>query len=437
MKFNLILFIVNLCLIAFLNTPSISFSQTKMLKWSIISGGDMGANPNGSGQFYRYAPSAVQITENIKKFWWCGNTESGVVRDSIIYRSLTLTPWKWSLETAALCPGTGSPKTQCKDPGTERFTLWDGEHVCDPEVIGGVFMMSGKSYSYAIFYLGAQAVSSGIPCSSPRPHGDNYFCVEDFWRSERNAIGVAFSNNLDGPWTKYAQPLIAYPNESSCSGTCWGVGQPSATIISGGRVLLFYTRRAGVGDKLNGVVRRIVDLSQFNGALSPTTQGPVNANKGPVLDFIDFKSIPPLALTATGLKDTRNTTNPVYKEWLNNISIVYRSTDDTFLMYRDGESTGDIVSRKWQVAYISGIHIWQGDGSWNVLTTQGAEDSYAPGFSHVNNGGLQRNIHGGLFNNNWLEVFPTRMNIKSNPFGFGTGLETYRMNTVYGTLKTE
>ena len=81
-------------------------------------------------------------------------------------------------------------------PGT-----WDSVYVCNPKVIGGIFVNplgDGQTYAYAMYYV---ATADGVT----------------------NNIGVAFSK--DGiSWKKYPQPVI----RTTHSAPAYGVGQPAA-----------------------------------------------------------------------------------------------------------------------------------------------------------------------------------------------------------------
>lgn len=169
-------------------------SALSALRWNILSGGDIGADPP-PGSFYRYAPAAIQTDANHKELWWCGNRVAGVVRDHIIHRTLSLSPWSWTPESVALCPGRGKASSGCSRPESERYAIWDGEHVCDPEIVGGSFRMSGVFYDYAMFYLGAHkarshACMTNSDCTSP------YWCDGGACVVDQNAVGVAFSRSL-------------------------------------------------------------------------------------------------------------------------------------------------------------------------------------------------------------------------------------------------
>jgi hypothetical protein len=150
-----------------------------------------------SGTFC-YAPSSIQVEECVYDFY-CGNPGEGVITDWIILncRNKEMA----NREFVALMPTAGE---------------WDSRHVCDPSVVQGSFELDDEPYEYAMFYTGTQD-----------PEGKGF----------GNSIGVAFAKKLVGPWIKRRSPLILKAPESE-----WGVGQPSATAIVNGQVLLTYTR---------------------------------------------------------------------------------------------------------------------------------------------------------------------------------------------------
>jgi hypothetical protein len=136
----------------------------------------------GNPGHYNYSPSVIE-TGGTRQFWWCGyggprNT------DAIYYESIDLATLKSSEPILVLAETPGA---------------WDSVYICNPKVIGGVFVNplgDGQTYTYAMYYVGTANGAS-------------------------NNIGVAFSN--DGiHWKKYPQPVI-----TSSSQTGYGVGQPA------------------------------------------------------------------------------------------------------------------------------------------------------------------------------------------------------------------
>jgi hypothetical protein len=164
-----------------------------------------GVDPNpdwiGNVGVYNYSPSVIQ-SGSTRQVWWCGEAsnpdDSSQDTDAILYESI-------NLKTDAI----DGPRTVM----AETPHAWDSAFTCNPQVIGGTFSPfgDGKSYTYAMYYVGT-AAPSGLG----------------------NSIGVAFSN--DGiSWRKYPQPII----KSSSSN--YGVGQPAAYNTDGkSAITLFY-----------------------------------------------------------------------------------------------------------------------------------------------------------------------------------------------------
>ncbi len=115
---------------------------------------------NKSG-VYNYCPTCISNGHTLD-IWYCANENSYSVRDSIMYRSVTI---------------LDNESTYSDEKVVLRSTpnSWDSYHVCDPSVIEGNFSYNGQSYKYLMAYLG---------CSST----DN----------QDNKIGIAVSNSKDG-----------------------------------------------------------------------------------------------------------------------------------------------------------------------------------------------------------------------------------------------
>ncbi|MEF2246263.1 hypothetical protein [Paenibacillus sp. IITD108] len=306
---------------------------------------------NPTGQIYTYAPTVIQEGDTTH-MWSCHNNESGIIRDHIYYTKIENNTVVES--RSVLAPGPA---------GT-----WDSFHVCDPSVVEGKFLYNGTSYSYALFYLG-----------------------NDVNASYHNQIGVAFSNDLSGDWTRYHDPIITYPNDGY-----WGVGQPSATSIDGqGRLMLFYTQgdpsaTAGYRVELN-----LGDMSQ------------------PVIGT-------PMQLTTAGLIGTDGN-----NDWLNNFDIVYDPTRDRFYAIRDQHpfpsGQPNYITESIQLASIDGASIWGGGGAWRV------EGNITPQLTDLprnHNAGLVRTAFGTLPDQNEAVVYFTESQAAPNL----TGLPEYTYN---------
>ncbi|XXF80150.1 hypothetical protein P2318_10480 [Myxococcaceae bacterium GXIMD 01537] len=293
-------------------------------------------------QKYSYANATIRVGDT-EHHWSCHNTTSGVVIDSIVY-------FERSVSTGLLTYGptpvlgnlsgtNGSPSYTQEVGGPGQVVTasgWDGYHLCDPSVTRGAFKLNNTPYTYALFFLGTDA-----------------------W-STHNQVGVAFANSPRGPWVKVPFAIVSYRASSAPSKNCrqrpaaldvtrdWGVGQPSATPVQGGEVLLFYT--VGSASHVNGLYTytegRVahVDLSNV------WSGDPVS-----VVTHFD-KPLPTAGLTGhDGLPD------PV----LNNFDVAYNPrtspfydpTEDRFYVAREqhgtpaGQSSIEVVS-------LSSVDVW-------------------------------------------------------------------------------
>jgi hypothetical protein len=188
---------------------------------------------------------------------------------------------------------------------------WDSKHVCDPAVVKGSF--GNGLYQYAMFYTGTDS--------------DNV----------NNQVGVAFSNSYNGPWQKWSgNPLM-----KTTSSTSWGVGQPSATAISGGSIMLFFTRGDRSGTR---VMRMTVDFTNLNSPLKNSE----------------------LVLTKIGL-----TSRDGSPEDFHNADFVYDSRKDRFIVVRERHpfdtNVPSWVASEVQIVWINGSSVWNGGGSWTVM----------------------------------------------------------------------
>ncbi|MBA4148983.1 MAG: hypothetical protein H0X66_12775 [Verrucomicrobia bacterium] len=169
-------------------------TNTSRLDWLPESVREVYRPPGGD--FYSYAPSVVRL-KGVDHILACHNAESGVIRDDIYFIRRTA-----NNVTAESVFKSGP---DC---------AWDSFHVCDPSIVSGKFKFDGKGYRYAMFYLGNNVDAS-----------------------RNNQVGVAFGNDWRGPWMRYPEPIVEYPQNGR-----WGAGQPSAVYDSKGKLLLFYTK---------------------------------------------------------------------------------------------------------------------------------------------------------------------------------------------------
>jgi hypothetical protein len=303
--------------------------------WSIA---DTASYAPGRPGLYAYAPSAIQ-DHGSTYYFTCHNSRSGVIRDSIWFAQVDR--GRVVREEPVLSP----------DPGG-----WDSYHVCDPSVVAGSFGFRGATYSYAMFYLGTARHNTA------------------------NQIGVAFADNLAGPWVRAAAPLVTIPRSASST---WGVGQPSATTLdpATGSVLLFYRRHLVLGDAADWRVGR------------------------------------PLRVTTVGLSG----------DVLHDFDVAYDRRRDRFYIAREAgpapTSAPTNVSTSVEVDSISGDALESGSGGWRV------EGRITPAITHLprnHNPGIVRTPYGALPDSARIDVVVSR----ATTGAFPAVLFTYDLWTV-------
>lgn len=329
---------------------------------------------------YNYASCLLQSAGGIRHIWYCANRTPGEVTDVLCHREghRSGAGWVWGEEQVALTPAT-------------QRTMWDSRHVCDPEVVAGRFRYGGRTWTYAMLYLGCDAE-----------------------RSTHNQVGVAFSNSLGGPWTRYPEPLIRYTSAPD-SGVVdrhltwpvyryWGVGQPSAISLDHrGRLLIFYSR----GEEVWGETMVEVDLSDMD--------------RGPVIG----KAIP---APTEGLLDDGGRPSP----GMVNVSVALDERNDTLYAVGDGPLRADsrlpgFISARVRLASIRWSELRRGSGVWREL---GTLDVRRTGWPRNHNAALLRDAWGRLPDRRRLTVaLSVSMAYDVLPPDFGW-LWTYRIAIV-------
>lgn len=312
------------------------------------------------GRMYTYAPSVIREGSTLH-VWSCHNADDGVVRDHVYHTVRE----------------NGRTVSSTSVLGPDAAGTWDSFHICDPSVVAGRFDYDGVRYRYAMFFLGNNVNASA-----------------------NNQIGVAFANEIDGPWTRYPDPVVTYPPSGA-----WGVGQPSSVSADmRGRVMLFYTH--GAPDGTYGLWQRM-DLSDMAHPDLGTPQ-----------------RVPVAGLTRTdGRQDV-----------LNDFDAAYDPASDRYYIVRDQHPNPPdnprYISGSVQVASIAASDLENGTGSWRV---EGEVSPDVTGFPRNHDAGLVRSKYGRLPDHATLSVV-----FASSCAGSGCGttapLWTYDLWQVTGRL---
>lgn len=157
----------------------------------------------GGAGHYNYAPSVIQDEYGIRYAFMCQNKNPFEIIDYVyLYKGIpTKKGYVWQ------------PGTEIIAPSKEG---WDKIHICDPDVRRFDLTYKGEQYHWIMTYLGV-----------------------DQWHNH-NQIGLAFSKNIEGPYTKYdLNPLISYTDT-----TTWGVGQSTSIVLNDSTIQLFYSKSA-------------------------------------------------------------------------------------------------------------------------------------------------------------------------------------------------
>ena len=174
----------------------------------------------GIGNFYTYAPSVIQTSPTTRNVFDCENYASGVVHDHVYLSVGHLVGGQW--EYGPLKDVFGPQD----DPNPHGYF---SVHACEPEVIGGNFHFGGKPYQWALLFT-AESVASNAT----------------------NQLGLAFANNLAGPWTPDPTPIVQTADDFghnqypyNCP-NLYCLGQPAAIDFGpSGHILVTYMSNAG------------------------------------------------------------------------------------------------------------------------------------------------------------------------------------------------
>ncbi len=342
----------------------------------------------GKGLFYTYAPSTVQTDATTRYVFYCGNQETNYVKDHIFLSvgHQSNGQWHYTKPTIVFGPENG--------PSNAFFSV----HTCEPEVIGGQFHFGGKPYKWAMFFT-AEAVAS----------------------NSTNVIGLAFANSPAGPWKADLTPFIetsadfgqnSYPNncpvDKASGQTFYCLGEPAATSIGGGHVLLTYMGNSGSpgtdANPAEGLVLREINLSNVPSA-GPCTTCFLTLPSGGKVE----------AVTLNGLG-----------VWPHDASIAYDPAARRVAMsFDDGPydttTNGPPVTPVVTEATIGLGGLLQGSGTWKP---QGTYGQCLSGYTYNHNSGIVRTANGDLPSSNRLEVLNA---VADNNIGNKWGVWDYRL----------
>lgn len=312
-------------------------------------------DPPRPGRTYAYAPSSITDGPTDYHFY-CGNRGNGTLVDQIYLRTYVFDGTSWHLD--------GDRLVLAPTPGR-----WDSRHVCDPSVVEGAFVLDAVTYSYAMFYTGTKdSLNNGT----------------------HNHIGMALSNDLL-TWVKRPGSLIRRaPFET------WGVGQPSTTAVSGGEVMLFYTRS------------------------DPTATYAVHLDLSDVTNPVTLT--PQWAISPEGLLPFANGAR-----FLHNADFAYDPTNDRFWVVHPAgfdAASPAFIATQVELAWMPGADVWAGGGQWTSLGVVNVDVS---GCSKNDNAGVQRTSFGTV-----ADPASIRLNVTCSDAGpWPAALWTYRVHSMF------
>lgn len=186
---------------------------------------------SGGAGHYNYAPSFIQDKYGIIYGYMCQNRDPFQIIDYIyLYKGIpTQQGYVWQ------------PGTEVVEPSR---TGWDDCHICDPDVRRfSVTTEKGRSYKWIMTYLGV-----------------------DQWDCNHNQIGLAVSDNIEGPWFKCndhpvivnpstVNPIVPYEGRDK-----WGTGQSTSIVLNDSTIALVYHSTTDRGP----VALRMINLSDLS-----------------------------------------------------------------------------------------------------------------------------------------------------------------------------
>lgn len=293
--------------------------------------------------------------------------------------------WQYGPQSVVLAP----------KPGT-----FYSEHTCEPQVLSGNFHFGGQPYRWAMFFTAE---------SSPT--------------NSSNTIGLAFAKSVEGPYVVDPTPLVTpaddfgvngYPNNCPTyptGGTYYCVGEPTATTIGNGRIVLSYMGNSGSPGNdthpVEGQVMREIDLANV-----PAT--------GPCTTC--FLTLP------NGKKEVAVSDAGLGKWWFHNSSIAYDPRGRQMVVSFDNGPADTIpdappVTPVVTIARMPLGQFLRGKGKWQVLDNFG---QCLSGYTLNHNTGIVQSDNGDVPAGSTLTVMYT---VADNNLAVNWGVWDYRMWT--------
>lgn len=155
--------------------------------------------------------------------------------------------------------------------GARDREYWDGTTAHNPYIIE-------KDGKYYLYYMGTTAPEGTV--ETPSSYSPQWYEYRN-----RQQIGVAVSDSLDGPWTRLDEPVFAPDKEPNEDGsTKWDsmlVSNPALTVMPDGRILLIYK---GVQDTTGGDTSKKNGVVKIGVAIADDPQGPFVRQEGLIFE---------------------------------------------------------------------------------------------------------------------------------------------------------
>lgn len=151
--------------------------------------------------------------------------------------------------------------------GPRGREYWDGTTAHNPYIME----IEGKYYLY---YMGTTAPEG--TAETPKAYDADWYEYRN-----RQQIGVAVSDSLDGPWERFDEPIHKPDKTVDDTGaTAWDsmvVNNPALTVMPDGRILMIYK---GVQDTTGGDTSKPNGVVKIGAAIAESPMGPFEKQDG-------------------------------------------------------------------------------------------------------------------------------------------------------------